>query len=92
MLDRLTGGRYRSTPHRVRNQAGNDRYSLPYFLDPGWEAVVEPLAFDDDCDVSVAHRARWDKANLREINGTYGAWLSAKVGRVFPALANDVLS
>lgn len=92
MLDRLTGGRYRSTPHRVRNHAGHDRYSLPYFLDPGWDAVVEPLAFDDKFDVSAAHQARWDKANLSEISGTYGTWLSAKVGKVFPELANDVLA
>lgn len=91
MLDRLTGGRYRSTPHRVRNHADNDRYSLPYFLDPGWDAVVEPLAFDDNCDVSPTRRARWDKANLGDISGTYGTWLSAKVGKVFPDLASDVL-
>ncbi|CAN5664484.1 isopenicillin N synthase family oxygenase [soil metagenome] len=91
MLDRLTGGRYCSTPHRVRNHAGHDRYSLPYFLDPGWEAVVDPLSFDDDWAVSVAHRARWDKASLREISGTYGTWLSAKVGKVFPELAKETL-
>ena len=92
MLDRLTGGRYRSTPHRVRNHAGRDRYSLPYFLDPGWDAVVDPLSFADEFDVSAAHQARWDKANLSEISGTYGTWLSAKVGKVFPALADEVLS
>jgi len=92
MLDRLTGGRYRSTPHRVRNHASRDRYSLPYFLDPGWDAVVEPLTFDDEFQVSAAHQARWDKANLSEISGTYGTWLTAKVGKVFPALANKVRS
>ena len=91
MLDRLTGGRYRSTPHRVRNHAGHDRYSLPYFLDPGWDAVVDPLTFDDEFDVSLAHQARWDKANLSEISGTYGTWLSAKVGKVFPQLAANTL-
>jgi isopenicillin N synthase-like dioxygenase len=33
MLDRLTAGRYRSTPHRARNSATVDHYSLPFFLD-----------------------------------------------------------
>ena len=90
MLDRLTGGRYRSNPHRVRNQEGHDRYSLPFFLDPGWHASVAPMAFDDDWVTPLDAGARWDKANLRDIGGTYGAWLSAKVAKVFPDLAADV--
>ncbi len=90
MLDRLTGGRYRSTPHRVRNHAGADRYSLPFFLDPGWNAVVQPLEFDDDWTTPLDSQQRWDRASLRDIDGTYGQWLGAKVAKVFPDLARDV--
>lgn len=90
MLDRLTGGRYRSNPHRVRNHAGHDRYSLPYFFDPGWDALVEPLQLDDGWQVPLDAAERWDRANLRDIGGTYGQWLTAKVAKVFPDLAGEV--
>ena len=38
MLDRMTEGRYRSTPHRVRNTTGAERLSFPCFIDPSWDA------------------------------------------------------
>ena len=44
MLDRMTGGLYRSTPHRVvLNTSGRDRLSLPFFFDPHFEARVRPI-------------------------------------------------
>lgn len=89
MLDRLTRGRYRSTPHRVRNQTTHDRISLPFFLDPSWSAAIEPLPLDPTFH---DERERWDDADLSTIGGTYGDWLLTKVGRVFPQLAGEVLA
>jgi isopenicillin N synthase-like dioxygenase len=87
MLDRLTEGRYRSTPHRVRNPGGHGRLSFPFFLDPSWDAVVTPLPLDGSppADPRDPDR-RWDGASLKLWEGTYGEYLTAKVARVFPEL------
>ncbi len=89
MLDRLTEGRYRSTPHRVRNTSGRDRLSFPYFFDPSWDAVVTPLPLADSPPADAADQ-RWDGASLRAWTGTYGDYLSAKVAKVFPDLFAEV--
>jgi isopenicillin N synthase-like dioxygenase len=88
MLDRLTGGVYRSTPHRVRNVSGKSRLSFPFFFDPGWDAEIVPLpasAARDDSD------ERWDRANVHAFSGTYGEYLMSKVSKVFPDLARGVV-
>ncbi len=43
MLENWTNGRFISIKHRVVNRSGNERYSVPYFLNPDLDAVVEPL-------------------------------------------------
>jgi len=89
MLDRMTGGRYRSTPHRVRNCSNRDRLSFPFFFDPNFNVEVQPIelgtAVRDDKD------ERWDRASVHEFRGTYGDYLLSKVSRVFPALRRAVL-
>ena len=90
MLERMTGGRYRSTPHRVRNTGASTRLSFPFFFDPGWNAEVHALpeiaqgARTDDA------QARWDRANVHELTGTYGEYLLSKVSKVFPALTSEL--
>ena len=87
MLDRMTGGLYRSTPHRVRNPAPRDRLSFPFFFDPNFFARVRPIELPgrelppDDRD------ERWDRASVHAFEGTYGDYLLGKVGKVFPGVA-----
>jgi isopenicillin N synthase-like dioxygenase len=90
MLDRLTGGWYRSTPHRVRNTSGRDRLSYPFFLDPGFTDEIPPLP--GRAAVGEGGEPRWDGQNLRAFTGTYGDYLLGKVGKVFPHLRREVLA
>jgi isopenicillin N synthase-like dioxygenase len=89
MLDRLTGGLYLSTPHRVRNLSGRDRLSFPFFFDPNFNAEVEPLPFN--ATIFDNRDERWDKASVHEFRGTYGDYLLDKVSKVFPELRREVL-
>jgi isopenicillin N synthase-like dioxygenase len=89
MLDRLTGGYYRSTPHRVRNVSGRGRLSFPFFFDPAFDAEITPLP------AYAAHRRddraeRWDGASVHELAGSYGDYLLGKVSKVFPELRREV--
>lgn len=88
MLDRMTGGLYRSTPHRVISPLEHDRLSYPFFFDPNFNAEVKAIKIEmpieDDRD------NRWDRSSIHEFSGTYGEYLLNKVSRVFPQLRRDV--
>jgi polar amino acid transport system ATP-binding protein len=89
MLDRMTGGRYRSVPHRVAvNTSGRDRLSIPLFFDPDFDTLIQPVPSagpgQDDSG------RRWDGANLQSFKGTYGQYVTAKIGKVFPQLRESL--
>lgn len=50
MMQRWTNDRYRATWHRVQLPQGQGRYSMPFFYEPRYDAVVEPLAVCVDED------------------------------------------
>lgn len=43
MLHRMSNGRLLSTPHRVINRSGRERYSVPFFFDPHVSYDITPL-------------------------------------------------
>jgi isopenicillin N synthase-like dioxygenase len=84
MLERMTGGLYKSTLHRVRNVSGKDRYSFPLFFDPGFDVKVGVVP---GCSVKGDPlHDRWDQKSVHEFTGTYGDYILTKVGKVFPDL------
>jgi len=44
ILQYWSNGRFSSTPHRVINRHGGDRYSIPFFVNPDFDTVIRPLA------------------------------------------------
>ncbi len=88
MLERLTGGRYRSTPHRVKNVSGHDRLSFPLFFDPDFTAKMAPLP---GMTATIGADGRWDGASVHDFDGTYGDYLLSKVAKVFPNLVDEAL-
>ena len=43
LLELWSGGYFVSTPHKVVNKSGAERYSFPYFAVPRFDTVVAPL-------------------------------------------------
>ena len=43
ILARWSNDRFVSTPHRVINRSGRERYSQPFFFDPNMETNIEVL-------------------------------------------------
>jgi isopenicillin N synthase-like dioxygenase len=82
VLERLSGGRWRSTPHRVRNRGATPRLSFPFFFDPAWDAPIP--------DAGGTPVERWDGQDLYAVRGSYGDYLLGKVAKVFPVLAGEL--
>lgn len=93
MLERLTAGRYVSALHRVRNVTSQNRISMPLFLDPSFDAELEPIFSPPQRAAGHvgATAQRWDGTDLATISGTYGDYLLGKVSRVFPELGHEHL-
>lgn len=45
-----TNGEFSSTPHRVINRSGVERYSIPFFANPRYDVPVKPLLGNSDSE------------------------------------------
>ena len=97
MLEKLTRGRYRSTPHRVKNMnarttAAGPRFSFPLFYDPSWDASLStlPLPPSHSGRGGVGIQ-RWDHADVHAWEGNYGTYLTSKVSKCFPELFEQTI-
>ena len=83
-------GRYLSALHRAKNLTVRERLSMVLFLDPAFDAKLEPLpGVVPDSDHPHTN-VRWDRIDPHALQGTYGEYLLSKVSKVFPELAPTV--
>lgn len=43
LMHRWSNNRFMSNAHRVVNRSGRERFSIPVFVDPNWDTVIEPV-------------------------------------------------
>ena len=60
-------GEFSSTPHRVINRSGADRYSIPFFANPRWNVPVKPLIGDLESDDNGESYEQYQLKNWRRI-------------------------
>jgi len=63
LLARWTNDRFLSTPHRVINSSGSDRFSIPFFFNPDLEARIECVP---SC-IDAEHPARYQPTTFYEV-------------------------
>ena len=97
MLEILTGGEYKATPHRVLNVSTSSRMSVPFFFDPPFDAIMEP----GNCTIipySTTFKSEEKPASMPASNVSsewnkpfrYGDYIYDKVCSCFPILAEAV--
>ena len=68
MLHRMTNGILKSTPHRVINRSGRERYSCPFFFDPHVSTTIAPLPGTGD---AIFHPVNFGDFLRQELGAAY---------------------
>lgn len=72
MLKRWSNDTFRSTPHRVINRSGTERFSVPFFFEPNMHAMIEPLASCIDDEAAKHDPVMYGDYLMERIQGNYG--------------------
>jgi isopenicillin N synthase-like dioxygenase len=62
-----TNGRFSSTPHRVINRGGRDRYSIPLFVNPDSRVRIAPLSTGAESDFEPFGYGKYQRDEWRRI-------------------------
>jgi isopenicillin N synthase-like dioxygenase len=72
MLRRVSNDKIISTPHRVINTSGRERYSIPFFFEPNMQSIVSPISRDSTKDSKVMHQPlKYADYIMERIQGNY---------------------
>lgn len=84
MWEIWTNGLYKSTLHRVIHRGSNYRVSVPFFFEPNFDAVIEPLAAAKRILEGTPEKDKKRLVGDKEYNPVvYGQFLLNKVGNNF---------
>ena len=92
MLEKVTGGFYRSNFHRVRCPNVN-RFSYPFFLDPNFDAKVESIPTAEKLKQEAQADAKWNRfgvINVHDFKGSYGDFYRAKAAVMLPEMKDEL--
>jgi len=81
MMKRWSDGIYHATPHRVINRSGRERYSVPFFMLPDYDAMVIPLVKNP----SEFHEPVMHNTLAKDEYLTCGEILTRTWSRIYPS-------
>jgi isopenicillin N synthase-like dioxygenase len=74
---------FSSTLHRVINRSGRERYSIPFFMYPSYDAVIQPLMKNPD-PANVAPE-NLHTSMPRDKPFVYGEFKARSTARIMPS-------
>lgn len=78
LLQAWTDGIYVSTPHRVINRSGAERYSVPFFMNPNYRASFDPITKNPGETRETFHSLIQNPNRL-----CYGDWVTEVYSRIY---------